>query len=524
MVAALVLLLFLHCPLPWAQEAPSGRLLVLPDVTLSAEDPLYLAIPPAAGWKLEAPAQPALERLRLWGAGAPPRIRDLQALPPVPSSAPRPAVVWPASAPAAAGPPQEAPPAGQPAGRAAGESGLRVVYRTSTTAGIDLWLDRRGGGWETAGSTALTVSGELPSSFAVRTTATLQRGAWRGRFLAEGAGVLYPQDPGFLAGGLGIDLGRDPSPWGLRSVTELRAEQPAEQDDAWLLFRQRLAFNWQGPRLGVYASGLAFAGVRDSPSLRGLARLGLEWAGGPFSLSAGAALSVSGNILQPYPEAGVEVRPCPLLTLQAGFAPYLENPAPFLVRALFGGGQRPALLPEGGLAARFAVSLDASQTGSIAASLQAFDAERLLLRHGLLRPGPSRQLAAGAQARLAVNAGDRRRPRVTLSAGASAGMSLPLSAQAFQRPLYRGLGAGMEIVFPKPLAELILQAHWGDVPVASLPSLIAERRGAAAGWQASLAVRWTVRPQVAVDSGLELREPATLGGLLGCTLHARRSP
>jgi hypothetical protein len=527
MVAVLALLLFLHGALTWAQEAAPGRVLVLPDVTLSAEDPLYLAIPPAAGWTLRAPAQPDPDRRRLWAVDVPPRIRGLRALPPLPDSAP-----FPGSAPRPSGalrdpvviPPQPrpGPEATAAAARAAGEAGLRLLYRPNTTVGLDLWLERRRGAWEAAGSAAITVSEEMPSWFEARASSALERETWRGSLRAEGQGLRRPQTVGFVAGGLSAELQHDPAPWGVHSVTNLRAEQPADAGDAWLLLSQGVSGTWQGERWGLHLSGMAIAVAADNPALRGLARAGLEWAGRPLTVSTGASLLASENSLRPYPEAALELRLRAPFRLQAGLGAYLEEPAPFLVRETFGGGVRPELLPAAGLTAYLAAVLDTPRSSHLGIRLQAFDGQHLLLRDELLRLEDSPLLAAAALARLAVNAGDRRRPRLVLSAEGSAGIRLPISAQAFDRPLYAGAGAGMEVGFANCPVELILQARWGEVPVDGLPALIAERQAAIG--RAALTVRYSARPRLTVDGGLELREAGELGGLAACTLRVRRSP
>jgi hypothetical protein len=172
------------------------------------------------------------------------------------------------------------------------------------------------------------------------------------------------------------------------------------------------------------------------------------------------------------------------------------------------------------LKARLSAVLEAPRTGSVAVGLQAFDGERLLLRDGLLYLVDGPNLSAEIWARLALDPKARRLPRLTLSAGGDAGIPLPLSAQSFGSPLYGGLSAGLRIGFAKWPAELILQARWGDIPAGDLSTWLAERR--AAGWLASLAVRWEVRPPLTVEGGLEAG--AGLGGLAGCTLQTRRSP
>ena len=536
MVAALVLLLLLPSAPSWAQEAPAGRVLVLPDVTLSAEDPLYLAVPAAVGWNLAAPEQPPMDRQRLWAAEVPPRIRGLVAPPPervttpLPSSAPHPAGAKPGllpgvtpglqrgATPVAPGPPPDGPSSASDG--AAAEAGLRLLYRTGTTAGFDLWLDRLRGSWETTASSAFTLSGELPSSFELKAAASLLRADWRGSLQVDGVGIVRPQAPGFLAGGLFAELRRDPAPFGMGSATRLLAEQPAEAGDAWLLLSQDLTGSWRGAHWALRAGGTAYAAMGVSTALHGLARLGLEWAGSALTVSAGASLLASEAGLRPYPEAAVELRPFPPLSLQAGLAAYLEQPAPFLVRETFGEGERLDLLPPAGWKARFAAVLDAPRTGGIGIALEAFEGERPLLRNGLLYLETGPHLAAEALGRLTLNPKERLLPRLTLSAEADAGIPLPISAQAFRRPLYGGLGAGLKVGFARWPAELILQARWGDIPVQGLSAWLAERR--ADDWQASLAVRWEVQPPLTVEAGLQAG--AGLEGLAGCTLQARRSP
>jgi hypothetical protein len=532
MVTALVLLLLVRGAPCGAQEATAARELVLPDVTLSAEDPLFLAIPAAMGWALEAPEQPPPDRRRLWAAEVPPRIRALQALPPLPDSAPGGSPgsaaglpgVQPGAVPAASGatPGLQPGPSGAGAGAAgrASEAGLRVLYHSTTTAGIDLWLDRRWSAWETSAGSSLTFSGEIPSSLELRAAAAWQRAAWHASLQGDGAGMLRPQSSGFLAGGLSAKLRRDPAPFGLELAARLLAEQPAEEGDAWLLLSQGLAGSWQGEHWALRAGGLGFAAMGENPTLHGLARFELEWAATALTISAGAALLASEAGLRPYPEGSVELRPSPTLRLQAGLAAYLEQPLPFLAREAFGGGERPALLPPAGLKARLSAMLEAPRTGSIVVGLQAFNGERLLLRDGLLYLVDDPHLSAEVLARLALNPEARRLPALTLTAGGDAGIPLPVSAQAFDRPLYGGLSAGLRIGFAKWPAELILQARRGDVPGGDLAAWLAERR--AAGWLASLAVRWEVRPPLTVEGGLEAG--AGLGGLAGCTLQTRRSP
>jgi hypothetical protein len=510
MIAVLFLLLLLNgTPAP-AQEASAGRLLVLPDVILSAEDPLYLAVPAALGWILAAPEQPPLDRARLWAAEVPPRIRGLEALPPLSTGAMR--GTLPGTLPAV--------PALERVGRpAADEVGLRLLYRTGATAGLDLWLDRRRGEWASGAGSALTLSDELPSSFELHASAALQRVAWQGSLQVEGTGILRPQASAFLAGGLQAELRREPAPFGLGSATRLLAEQPAETDDAWLLLSQDLDVSWHAGRWGLQARGLAFAAAAESPSLQGLARLGLEWAGSALTISAGASLLAGPSGFRPCPEAEVELRPWPPLSLKAGLAAYLDQPSPFVVREAFGDGGRAPLLPSEGLKASFSALLDAPGTGGIGVDLQAFDGKHPLFREGRLTIQGKPHLAAAARARLQLGPEKRPLPRLSLSAEATAGLPLPITAQAFRQPLYGGLGAGLTVGFAKWPMELILQSHWGDVPVESLGAWMAERR--AADWLASFTVRWEVRPPLAVEAGLVMG--AAPGGLAGCTLQARRS-
>jgi hypothetical protein len=514
MIAVLFLLLLLNgTPAP-AQEAPAGRLLVLPDVILSAEDPLFLAVPAAFGWILAAPAQPPLDRRRLWAAEIQPRIRDLEALSPSSSGTMRatPSSTLPGSPPAA--------PAVERVGRpAADEAGLRLLYRTGATAGLDLWLDSRRGDWARSARSALTLSDKLPSSFELGASAVLQSPAWRGSLQVEGAGIQRPQASAFLAGGLEAELRREPAPFGLDSATSLLAEQREEADDAWLLLSQDLDASWHARHWGLQGRGLAFAAMAGSPSLYGLARLGLEWASSALTVSAGASLLAGPSGLRPCPEAALELRPWPPLSLKAGLAAYLEQPSPFLVREAFGEGGRPPLLPPSGLAARFSALLDAPGIGGIGIDLQAFDGEYPLLHDGQLEIRDNPHLAAAAHARLELGPEGRPRPRLSLSAEATAGLPLPITAKAFRQPLYVGLGAGLRVGFAKWPMELILQSHWGDVPVESLGAWLAERR--AADWLASLTVRWEVRPPLAVEGGLVMGTAP--GGLAGCTLQARRS-
>jgi hypothetical protein len=301
-------------------------------------------------------------------------------------------------------------------------------------------------------------------------------------------------------------------------AAHLLAEQPAQEGDNWLLLSQALAGSWQPERWGLHAGGTVAAAMGESASLRGLARFGLEWTGDALTVSGGAALLASEAGLRPCPEGTVELRPLPALRLQAGLAAYLEQPAAFSVREAFGGGERPELRPPAGLKARLAAALEDRRIGSITVALQAFDGERLLLRDGLLRLQTDPHLSAEVRARLALE--PEGGPGLTLTAGGDAAVALPVTAEAFGRPLYGGLGAGLRFGFAKRPVELILQARWGDIPAGELSTWLAERR--AAGWLASLAVCWEVRPPLTVEGGLEAG--AGLGGQAGCTLQTRRSP
>ncbi len=524
MIAVLLPLLLLAPGIPGgAQQASTGRMLVLPDVTLSAEDPLYLAVPAPVGWTLGTPEQPALDRRRLWAVEVPPRVRFLEALPPLPESTPGPeyrGTGGGARVPLHPGGVEGNAPPNAAAG--AGEFGLQALYRSNTTAGLDLWLDRRRSPWELAASSSLTLSGELPSSFELRTAAALQRPSWRGSLKAEGAGILRSPDSGFLAGALSVELRRDPAPFGLQSATRLDLEQPAEEGDSWLMFSQDLAGSWRGERWGLGAGGTAFALLGQATALRGLARLGLQWEAGALTVSAGGAVLASRNGSRLYPEGTLELRPLPSLRLLACLAAYLEPPAPFLVREVFGGAERAALLPPAGLGARLAALLESPGNGSFEVGLRAFDGERLLLRDGLLYLGTDPHLAAEVSARLALNPENRQGPSLILSAGGDGAIALPVTSQAFRQPLYGGLNAGLRLGFAKRPMELILQARWGELPPGELESSLAERRAAGyAGWQASLVLRWEARPPLAVEGGLEAG--AKLGGLAGLSLQARRS-
>jgi hypothetical protein len=509
MIAALFLFLLLNgTPAP-AQETPAGRLLVLPDMILSAEDPLYLALPAPTGWTSAAPEQPPLDRRRLWAEEVQPRIRAPEALLPPCATAGGLPGTRPAELPdatAGAGPP------------AADEAGLRLLYRTGATVGLDLWLDRRRGDWESGAWSALTLSDTLPTAFELRASAALQRLGWQGSLQVEGAGILRPQAPGFLAGGLQAELRREPAAFGLRTATQLLAEQPAEADGAWLLLSQDLEASWSAGSWGLQARGLAFAAVAGNPSLYGLTRLGLEWAGSVLTVSAGASLLAEPDGFRPCPEAAVQLRPWPPLSLKAGLAAYLQRPSPFMAREAFGEGGRAPLLPCAGLTASCSALLDAPGTGGLALELQARDGEHPLFREERLSARGSPHLAAAARARLELGPEERPPPRLSLWAEATAGVPLPLTAQAFRQPLYGGLGAGLTVGFAKWPVELMLQSHWGDVPVENLGAWMAERRSAA--WLASIAARWQVRPPLAVEGGLAMG--ASPGGLAGCTLQARR--
>ncbi len=142
----------------------------------------------------------------------------------------------------------------RPRAGAASEAGLRLLYRTSTTAGLDLWLERRRGAWEATAGAAVTISGELPSWLEARAAAALERGTGAGNWRSMGAGLVRPQTAGMAAGALRVELRRDPAPSGVDSVTRLRVEQPAEAGEPWLLLSQVRHRRLAGSRSGQCAS------------------------------------------------------------------------------------------------------------------------------------------------------------------------------------------------------------------------------------------------------------------------------
>jgi len=518
MIVALIPLL-LVCALTQPEAQPAPRILLLPDVTLSAEDPLYLEAPPAVGWQLVPPIQPPYVRLRLWGLNFPPRIRADPIIALVPGSAPQPAV---AAVKAARAPPVETLTATPAA--TAGEAGLSLAYYSLTTAGVDAWFDRRRGAWTASGTSSLTLSAEQPGSMAVEVRAERQPGPWGGGFSASAAASADMASGSALAAGAGLAAwlsgqGREVK---AASRTDFTLEQLSASQALAGLLSEQLSLDWQGPVWGVYGSGLAF--LRDPwstspPQLAGLARLGLRWQHPSAAVTAGAGLLYRAELFQAYPEASLEVRLWPELRLQAELASFLEAPVPFLMRTLYGSMDQADLLPQGGISARVAALLDVPERIRAGVSLAARDGDFDQVLGGSLERTRARQIGVAAEADWRVLDSLARRPRASVSLRATAGFPLPVPEAWLEHLAYRSVDAGLRLVFAGARVELFMNGHWGDVAVADLPTLIQERRALESGWLASLRLRWAARTVFAFTGGVELREPLAVRAMLGCVIQ-----
>lgn len=523
MIIALLLLLSLGAPLLPAEQSdaePASRVQLLPDLTLSAEDPLYLEPPPPVGWPLAPLAPLPLVRLRLFAVNAPPRIRDEPLLVLVPASAPRPSPRLAAAAFTAAKPARVEVAAIPEAPRSSWAAGLELAYFSPLTADAGLWAERQKGDWTLSGRGSGAFSGEQLGYASVELGGECLGRPWSGGWAVSGA--LAPRGELAAGGSLTAALTVQGGKVRAGSHTTLFAERLPPNSTPAALGVERLSLEWQGAAWGAYGSALALLGSPlEDPELRlqGLARAGLQWRGRVLRLSAGAGLLYFPDGLRLYPEALAEIHPWPVLRLTAGFSPFLTEPETFLVRAVFGADSLPALPVQGGVKARLAALLDLPQGLSAGAACEARAGELQRVRGGKLELAETQEIGASADVAWRRLSGAARRPQLTLTARAAAALMLPAPEPWLEGLRDRCLEGGMHVVFSGTAAEILVKARWGDAAAAELPALLAAPDWAAAEWAASLELRWNVRPGLTLSGGAELREPLRFRALAGVRLQ-----
>ncbi len=534
MVVALVTVLFLAVLLPApAQEIePAGlpRFLRLPDVTLSAEDPLYLTPPPVAGWSLVRVGQPALDKLTLSPVEAPFPILPSQGPPRRPSLAVsrQPgdlALAPPARSQAASGyrlPGAAAP----PADAGGGEYGAEFRHVPGESSRVELELDRDLGSWTLSGDGTGMLTGASPSFTRLQLQAQRRAQPWLWNLQGSGTAVFIPD--ALVAGGLGANGGLllDFERLRFRADTDARFEYwPAVAAMAGRV-SQELAVESLGPGWGLYGS--AHASLLAGPGSAqiepdGLARLGVAWKGEriPLELSAGAGLLYFEDRLAGYPEAQIEYRPASVLRIQAWLGPFLEAPISLLFRAVNDPKDETGLHDQGGIAARVGLLLDLPRAGGAAIFVRAGDGFRYQLREGALRWERSRELELDLDSSWTLVAGSAQRPQVGLQFGGSAALALPVPEQPLAHLLRSSLEGGIRLGFVRVPLELLIQAHWGDFPLESEQALLARNLNLFSGWMASALARWSPDPRLTWFAGAEVRQPAEVRVVLGCATYVR---
>jgi hypothetical protein len=498
----------------------------LPDITVSAEDPLYLSPPPAAGWSEAQVGQPALDRLLLSAAEAP-----SQAIPaPEPPGAPSfveislPAfrrVTAPGSLQPSRGPLPAEIPVRKPKTWEYGAE-FRHVFAESTIAGLR--LDGDLGSWTMSGDGACTLTGASPSTALLQFQALHPARPWGGE-LNAGATAVFASDA-FLAGDLeaGAGLAREGELLRFRAQTKARIERWQADAGAGGWISQELAaetisrgLGWYGSALGSFSS--PHAGADWQPD--GLARLGISWKGEriPLDLSAGGALLYYGRELAGYPEAGIELRPAPGWRIKTWLGPFLEAPIRLEFRAINDPSDESGLHNQGGIEAGGSVSLDLPRIGGLGATVRACDGFRYRLREEALHWERARELQLDLQSNWTIVAGSQRRPGIAFQLGASASLPLPVPEQPLAHLLWYGLDGGIGLTFPDLPIDILVQAHWGDFPLQAEQALITRSLSLFSGWMASLLVRAGQEKRLAWFAGVEVRQPAEVRAVLGLATH-----
>jgi hypothetical protein len=544
MVAALLALLLLGIfPPATAQQVEPGsppRFLQLPDVTLSAEDPLYLSPPPVAPWSPVQAGQPSLDRLRLSPVETPFRILPSQepprALPPgfsqVPPGALPPAAIslpgGPAVTPPAGGQPSLRPaPAGTPMPEPqTGEYGAEFRHVLAESTRADLRLDRNLGSWALSGDAACALADPYASFALLQLQALRPTPPWRWD-LRSGASAVFSADSLF-AGGLEASAGLELEGERLRfqARSEARVEYWRMKQGASGRVFQELAVYPNGEGFGLYgaARGSLLPGLgaaRLEPD--GLARLGVAWSAGrvALDLSAGGALLYFRERLAVYPEAQVEFRPASVLRIQAWLGPFLEAPIPLLFRAINEPSGQTGLHDQGGIAARGGLLLDLPKTGGAEITVQASDGFGYRLRDGALRWERARELQLDLQSAWTVLSGSPRRPEIAIQISGTAVLPLPAPELPLAHLLRRSLDGGLRFGFSKLPLELIMLAHWGEFPVQAEQALLTRSQSLFSGWMAALQLRGGLEQKLSWFGGVEVREPAEVRVVLGWATHTR---
>jgi len=538
MVAALLAMLFLAFPEPApAQEiepARPPRFLRLPDVTLSAEDPLYLSPPPVAGWSLVRIGQPELDRLRLSPVETPFRILPSRGPPRSPwlAASSLPVNIVPAPpgislATPGLTPSRRAEPASaaRPAEASVGEYSTEFRHVPGESTRAELKLDRNLGSWALSADGAAMLTEPSPSFALLELQTWLPAQPWGGSLKGSGSAVFSPD--ALIAGGLGASGAILLEGRRLRFRADTDAQVEYRQPDAAAgRVSQRLAVDPLGPGWGLYGSAQASllpGPGSPRPQLDGLARFGVAWKAKrvPLELSAGGGLLYFSDRLAGYPEAQIEYRPASVLRIQAWLGPFLDAPISLLFRAVNDPGDQAGLHDQGGAAARIGLLLDLPRAGGAAITVQANDGFRYRLREGALRWEPARELELDVDSSWTLLAGSARRPQIALQAGGSAALPLPVPEQALAHLLRRSLDGGIQLDFTNLPLQLILQAHWGDFPLQAEQALLSRNLSLFSGWMASALLRGGWDKRLTWFAGVEVRQPAEARIVLGCTTRTR---
>ena len=534
MVVALVTALFLGVllrpPAQGVEPARSPRFLRLPDVTLSAEDPLYLTPPPTAGWSLGRVGQPVLDRLTLNPVEAPFPILLSHGPPSRPSLAVSRQPVDLAPTPPAGSrtqpgfqPPGTAEP---PADTAGGEYNAEFRHVPGESSRAELELDRDLGSWTLSGDGAGMLTGASPSFARLQLQARRQIQPWGWNLQGSGTTVFVPD--ALVAGGLGADGGLllDGKRLRFRADTNARFEYWPAISAMDGRVSQELAVEPLGPGWAPYGSAQAAlvvssGGARIQPDA--LARLGVAWKGDriPLELSAGGGLLYFEDRLAGYPEARVEYRPVSVLRIQAWLGPFLEAPISLLFRAVNDPQDETGLHDQGGIAARVGLLLDLPRVGGAVIFVRAGDGFRYQLAEGSLRWERSRELELDLDSSWTLLAGSTWRPQIALQLSGSAALPLPVPEQPLAHLLRSSLEGGIRLGFAGVPLELLIQAHWGNFPLESEQALLARSLNLFSGWMASALASWSPDPRLTWFAGAEVRQPAEVRIVLGCVTYTR---
>jgi len=530
LVAALFLVALLRAPAQGVEPGGPSRFLRLPDVTLSAEDPLYLTPPPVAGWKLERVGQAALDRLTLNPVetpfpilpshGPPRRLSLVGSRQPVGLAPPSPAGT---RTQPGFRPPE---PAETPAAAAGREYSAEFRHIPGESSRAEVELDREMGSWEFSGGGAGMLTGTSPSFARLELQARRQAQPWRWNLHGSGTTVFVPD--ALLAGGLGAEggLSLEGRRLRFRADTDARLEFWPQPGAMAGRIAQELAVKPIGPGWAPYGSAqaalLAGSGsAQIQPDV--LARLGVSWKGDriPLELSAGGSLLYFADRLSGYPEARVEYRPLSVLRIQAWLAPFLEAPISLLFRAVNDPGDVTGLHDQGGIAAGGGLLLDLPRVGGAVIFIRAGDGFRYQVAEGTLRWERSMELELDLDSSWTLLAGSVRRPQLALQFGGSAALPLPVPAQPLSHLVRSSLEGGIRLGFARVPLELLIQGHWGDFPLESEQALLARSLSLFSGWMASALARWSPNPRLTWFAGAEVRQPAEVRIVLGCATFTR---